>query len=129
MLIRFKIKRTVLLSALKVLQQVLPFSRKAQEGIMMEMKIRNGQVTMRCTVASVTLPCECEGESRIVVALNYFKRIVEDNKAKFFDCTCEDNVLRYGKKALSGFKVYQLTKGTDFEPESNIPSEPKKPKH
>jgi hypothetical protein len=68
MLIRFKIKRTVLLSALKVLQQVLPFSRLAQEGVMMEMKIKGNQLTMRCTVASVTLPCECEGEARIVTA-------------------------------------------------------------
>ena len=125
---RFKIKRTVLLSAIKVLQQVLPFSRLAQEGVMMEMKIKGDQVTMRCTVASVTLPCKCEGEARVVVALNYFRRIVEDNKAKYFDCTCEDKVLRYGKKAIGGFRLYALTKGTDFEPNSAIPSEPKKPK-
>ena len=128
MIIRFKIKRTVLLSAIKVLQQVLPFSRKAQEGIMMEMKIKNGQVTMRCTVASVTLPCESEGEARIVTALNYFRRIVDDNKAKYFDCTCEDNVLRYGKKALGGIRLYALTKGTDIESDPAVPSEPKKTK-
>ena len=39
--ISFNMKRTVLLCALKVLQQVLPFSRKPGEGVMIEMKIRH----------------------------------------------------------------------------------------
>ncbi len=126
MTIRFKIKRTVLLSALKVLQQVLPFSRRAQEGTMMEIKIKGNQLNMRCTVASVTLPCECEGEARIVAALRYFKRVVEDHKGKYFSCTCEDNVMRFGKTAIGGFRLYALSKGTNIEADLAIPSEPGK---
>ena len=95
---------------------------------MMEMKIKGNSLTMRCTVASVTLPCECEGEARVVAALRYFKRVVEDHKGKYFSCTCEDNVMRFGKTAIGGFRLYGLSKGTDFEPDSAIPSEAGRPK-
>jgi predicted metalloprotease len=106
--IQLNIKKSVLLSALKVLKEVLPVSRKAQQNITMTMVITNRQLTLSCTIASVSVPCNCKGDGKIIVPLTYFKRIVEDEQGQFFSGTFKDNSLYLNNHSISGFQVLDI---------------------
>lgn len=104
-IIQFTIKRTILLSALKVLKEVLPYSRKASEGIRMNVEVLKNSVVMSCTVASVKLPCITKGAGVFSVVIPYFKRIIEDEDSKTIEIVYKEAKLQINDKGISGSGV------------------------
>lgn len=104
--IEFNIKRTVLLSALKVLKQVLPPSRKAQDKVMMTIVVEKNDITLTCTISKIILPCDCKGVGSCLVSILYFYRIVQDIKTKFIKCKIEGKSLQLNDNRISGSGIF-----------------------